>query len=559
MEDESPVSRWFEPETQAAHEVPQEFSRIWQGFMTARFTLATLLMVLQLALYVGGLQHSRWPVLISVLYLTGTLVNGLFGAPRMLGSTFNRNWLELVGLDMLVFASLQLLHGTNINYTPLFALPILLTAVLGSRLLAVGTAASVTVLLLGSTDWSYASGDTTASLVQAALSGIGYFAMALLGNQLATRLVAASQQARLGQAAVHTQRQVNALVIEALPDGVVIVDAEGRVRAANPAAVVMLGLRATDATQPELPNLHTLPTLAELQALTHHSLQSGTVRQADLEIAPIDGVPRRIRVRTRPTASQEIRGEKLCVLFLQDQRELDARVRNEKLASMGRMSSAVAHEIRNPLAAIAQANALLDEDLTDPHQRQLTRMVHDNALRLSRIVDDILNVSRVPALDSDQLRTSLGLNGTTQQICAEWSQQNQCGNRLLVQWVNPEIRVVFEVEHLRRVLVNLLDNALRFASQRPASLQITTFVGADGAAGLGIWSDGGPLPAEVERHLFEPFVSSASRSSGLGLYICQELCQRHGAHLNYQRSMRTVAGCATEGNAFILTFAASGD
>ena len=92
--------------------------------------------------------------------------------------------------------------------------------------------------------------------------------------------------------------------------------------------------------------------------------------------------------------------ESLCVMFLQDLREMEARVRTEKLAAMGRMSAAVAHEIRNPLAAIAQANALLDEDLTDPAQKRLTLMVRQNAKRLARIVDEILNVARVEHLAS---------------------------------------------------------------------------------------------------------------------------------------------------------------
>ena len=64
--------------------------------------------------------------------------------------------------------------------------------------------------------------------------------------------------------------------------------------------------------------------------------------------------------------------ERLCVIFVQDQREVEARMRTEKLVSMGRMSAAVAHEIRNPLAAIVQANALLDEDVADPRLKELT-------------------------------------------------------------------------------------------------------------------------------------------------------------------------------------------
>ena len=71
-------------------------------------------------------------------------------------------------------------------------------------------------------------------------------------------------------------------------------------------------------------------------------------------------------MRTRLTAARGGGAESLCVMFLQDLREMEARMRTEKLASMGRMSAAVAHEIRNPLAAIAQANALLEEDLQRP-------------------------------------------------------------------------------------------------------------------------------------------------------------------------------------------------
>ena len=556
MEDDSPVSSWFEPERAPASEVPGEFARIWPGFMTARFTRATLVMVLQLALYASGLLHSRWQALISLLYLTGALVTGLFGAPRMLGSTFNRNWLELVGLDLIAFTGLQSLHGTNISYTPLFALPMLLTAVLGSRQLALGTAAVVTVLLLGSTDWSYNSADTTSALVQAALSGVGFFAMALLGNQMATRLVSASEHARRNQAAARVQRQVNSLVIETLPDGIMIVDGEGRVRAANPAAVAMLSPQSGFPSP--LTDLRDEAAWAPLLNLARASLHQGEVQSADIQLALAQYRPRKVLARARPTALQEIDGEKLCVLFLQDQRELESRVRTEKLASMGRMSTAVAHEIRNPLAAITQANALLEEDLTDPRHRQLTRMVGDNSRRLARIVDDILNLSRVQPHDAGVLAPPLALNATVQTICREWAQQNRCENQLALHCYAGEIKVPFDAEHLRRVLINLLDNALRFTSQQPGSLRVATGLNRDGCGQLSVWSDGGPLEPQVLHHLFEPFVSSASRSSGLGLYICRELCQRHGAQIAYQRTHRAGRDGSIDGNEFALTFAVTG-
>ena len=94
------------------------------------------------------------------------------------------------------------------------------------------------------------------------------------------------------------------------------------------------------------------------------------------------------------------------------------------------------------------------------------------------------------------------------------------------------------------MLVNLLDNALRYASQQPGAIRVLTDLSSAGLPRLRVWSDGAPLDQGVQRHLFEPFFSSESRSSGLGLYICRELCERHGALIGYQRApWQPVAAC----------------
>jgi two-component system sensor histidine kinase PilS (NtrC family) len=126
-----------------------------------------------------------------------------------------------------------------------------------------------------------------------------------------------------------------------------------------------------------------------------------------------------------------------------------------------------------------------------------------------------------------------------------------------VELSSSSIDVSFEAEHLRRVLINLLDNARRFATNRPDAIQVSVALSPDGQGTLGVWSDGQPLEQSVERHLFEPFFSSDSRSSGLGLYICRELCDGQGATLNYQRSTRNMAGRAVQGNEFSIAFRAT--
>jgi two-component system, NtrC family, sensor histidine kinase PilS len=558
MAQDAPAHSWFGPTVQAASPLPlddsDEIARLWQTFMTARLMLGIALVALQGTLMATGSSHSKPLLVISGAYFMGTLASRLLAKPGRLGKSFNRTWLTLVGLDVIAFSVLQFLQGSNLNYTPLFALPILLASVLGSLRLALGTAAGITVLLLASTLWTSlgSSTDPTPQLVQAALSGVGYFAIALLANQLSRRLVTEGQRARISLQAARMQQQVNELVIESLPDGVLIVDHRGSVRAANPAARQLLG--SPRAMQAHIFDLRDEPGWLPLLDLTRMSVGTGDNQEDDITIRHPGMGPLRVRARTRLACAHDASGESLCVMFLQDLRELEARMRTEKLASMGRMSTAVAHEIRNPLAAIAQANALLEEDISDPRLKRLTTMVSQNAKRLDRIVDDILNVSRVqPQLEHAD--TTLELDEAVQRMCQDWASQSG-GQHLLGLLLNaPGERVRFDSDHLRRVLVNLLDNARRHTQDDHQAIQVSTQRTPSGVCSLSVWSDAAMMDQSIERHLFEPFFSSESRSSGLGLYICRELCESHGGSILYQRNQRSARGYEVEGNEFVVSFA----
>jgi two-component system sensor histidine kinase PilS (NtrC family) len=548
---------WFEPPglalPQDSTEESQEFVRLWQTFMTARLTLGVVMVALQSTLYLTGFAHSLLLVAISIGYCITTATSRFLDKPRALGLAFNRSWVTSVGVDVLAFSGLQMIQGSNINYTPLFALPILLSAVLGPMRLALGTAAGVTLLLLVSTLWTSLTSrtDATPYLVQAALSGLGYFAIALLASQLSGRLASAAQRARVNQAAANIQRHVNELVIESLPDGVLIVDANARVLAANPAARQMLGAQRPGPAA--LLSLTAQPGWSPLWYLARTCIATGTSVEEDATLHHEGHGAQRMRVRTRLAATQGVGSESLCVLFLQDLRALEARMRTEKLASMGRMSTAVAHEIRNPLAAIVQANDLLEEDLTDARQQQLTSMIGQNARRLGKIVEDILEASHIPSPGTMSAPLNVPFDENVLRICQEWVLQNGQGHRLAMGLSIPSLWVQFEIEHLRRVLVNLLDNARRYATDQHEAIQISTQILSAHHVALSVWSDGPPMEQSVEQHLFEPFFSSESRSSGLGLYICRELCERHGATILYQREVKMARGLPTEGNEFVLT------
>ncbi|HVZ45557.1 MAG TPA: ATP-binding protein [Ramlibacter sp.] len=525
------------------------FMRMWRAFMSARVTIAVALLVLLGLLYGLGIArggNAGWLMGLCATYLAASLAVRVFTRPLPPGHAFDPQWVSTIGIDLLAFSTLQFLQAGGISYLPLFALPVLTAGVLGSSLLAMGAAAAVTLLLLGDAWlWSLHVPEEMASrFLQAGLTGIGYFAVALLANQLSVRLAREEHEARRSRMAARTQAQVNELVVEHLGDGVLVVGGEGQVHIANPAARRLLGCEGEALEMPFA--LGSRDAWRPLMELARRTLADHESQRSEIALVAAPGERHLVNVRTRMTPPQG-QSQDLCVMFLEDLREVEARLRTEKLAAMGRMSAAVAHEIRNPLAAISQANALLEEELTDESHRQLSQLVRQNARRLSHIVEEILDITRV----EQQLAAPLVLDDAVGATVDDWVRQMQAAERLHLDLASRVARVAFQPEHLRRVLVNLLDNALRYAGGEPDSIRVATEDGAE-AAWLRVWSDGLPLEQGVQRHLFEPFFSSESRSSGLGLYICRELCERHGASIGYRRTSAVEGG--REGNEFFVRF-----
>ena len=519
-----------------------------------RVTLASVLLVLQTVIFAMGSVISGWSIVVCAAYLLATLAVRVWGNPKPPSSTFDAQWVSTIGVDVVTFCALNFLQATGINYTPLFALPVLLASILGPILLALGTASTVTLLLLVEAWWLslQSMGDLAGRFLQAGLSGLGFILVALLANQLALRLAREEQRARASQSVARMQTRINELVVESLSDGVLVIDASGTVRSANPASRRLLSNR--DSTRQAPFALASDAVWLPLLELMQQTFSIGLPQQADISLQHLERTTRHLHVRTQLVTSRDNIQESLCVMFLEDLREMEARVRTEKMAAMGGMSAAVAHEIRNPLAAISQANALLEEEMQQPRHRQLTGMVRQNAQRLAKIVDEILNISRVQVPNAEHSGRALVLDEVVIRIISDWARQNSCKQLAPLAPGVGRAMVAFDPDHLRRLMINLLDNALRYASHNPGAIEVATqFVGSAGPARLSVWSDGAPLEKTVQAHLFEPFFSSESRSSGLGLYICRELCERYGALIGYQRALRR----SVVGNEFFVIFKAA--
>lgn len=519
------------------------FHRIYRAFLGARAALgAALVATLAVAGWFGA-RPGGAVVWLGISYAAMTIgwwllsrahaADGPADPPRLGRWT----WLGCIGVDIVCFSALHVLTPSNsLNFGALLVLPVLMAGVLTKRLQALATAAGVTLLLLAYAWLGVLQGGEAATLMtQAGLAGSGLFVITVLAGELANRLAREELSARDNMELARQQVQLNRLVIEEMQDGVLVVDRTGRVRAANPAARRLLVRRGLGRPAPF--QLRGVPAWEQLVMTVERGFHEAVWPEAgrDVLLQFEQGTTRTLRVRIRFTrGADEPSAEELCVLLLEDVRSMQARMRQEKLAAMGRVSAGIAHEIRNPLAAIAQANSLLAEDAATPAQQQLTRMVADNVKRLTRIVDDVMEVAPGSVIDAGPIDATTEVGA----ICSDWARAAglALGGHSLFQVELPAepLGVSFDAEHLRRVLVNLLDNARRHATDAPGAVRVRLIALDDAIAQLSISSNGPTIPDDVERYLFEPFFSTRSRGTGLGLYICRQLCEQYGASIDYR-------------------------
>ncbi|NLD53204.1 MAG: two-component sensor histidine kinase [Burkholderiaceae bacterium] len=415
--------------------------------------------------------------------------------------------------------------GARSGLGVLMLMPTAGAAILSTPLLSLFIAATASLVLLGESLWRSLQADATAHsgtdgglFVAAVISAI-LFVTAVLVNRLARRLTDQERLAFRRGEDLRNQLAINELVIAELDRGVVVFDAAGGVKGINPTARQMLGLPDRDVAL-AAGSAAATGALATLRALV-----GSRQPQADLSVGG-----GRSRLRAQVLSGSSRSGPlKDRVVLLEDLDRIEARAQQLKLASMGRLSASIAHEIRNPLGAIRHAGNLLAEQVPPGPLSRMTAIIEENSLRIDRIVEDVLSIARRTAT-----REAVSLPQFFNTFLPEFvAQADTSWERITVRLGSRE-PIYFDPNHLRQVLVNLLGNALRYASDSPGAIMLSW--DADGSRGgaLRILDDGPGISAGNRRHLFEPFFTTEARGTGLGLHMAQELCAVNGAHLRYE-------------------------
>lgn len=401
---------------------------------------------------------------------------------------------------------------------------LLLTSIAAAALISRGrltlfyaAIASIGVLLQHT--WNVLEGASVpAQFVQAGLVSTGYFAIAWLAHMLARYASDAERLARQRGIDLANLSQVSQLVIQEMQDGVLVVDPEGRVRQHNSQAGRLLGVEPVPGDEPLLGAL--APVLAEPFARWRED------PGANFDLMRIPETSRLVRPRFISVASE---GRFGAVIFLEDMSRVQAQAQQLKLAALGRLTANIAHEIRNPLAAISHAAELFaEEDGLGPTQGRLLRIIRDNARRLDRIVQDVLQLNRRDRVHPEPIRPAAFLQSFIEEFC----EVEQIPPGCLLLEVREDIPLSFDRGHFNQVLWNLCSNAWRHGKRREGSVQLKVGAGrTPNVVHIEVLDDGPGVPRDSRGQVFEPFFTTSSGGTGLGLFIAREICDANGATL----------------------------
>lgn len=544
----------------------------WRTLQT--FALTRVLITLVLLGYLSINTQKFWSPQENVPYLGMFVVYLVFSLACLLLSIYWKQrflWqlIAQISIDITaIFLLYVSLGGVKSGLSILFLLPLAGCAILAPLVLALFFVATVTILMLTENGYQFLNTNADISSSQVGLYGAAFFIIIYAINRLAAKLIKQETLAQERGKALHVQQAINRLVMDDIGDGIVVVDRKGRVLTVNPAAAQMLGFASSsETTYGRLSELPWLAPIAEAfsvwkagfgmrgstqsnqpcYVLIKHS--EGTTLQGTSTVLGIRrDLATHLKLRFAKVSASGLVEERV-VIFLQDVTEIENQAQQLKLASMGRLTASIAHEVRNPLSAIGHATALLIEDEEVVGRQRLLSIVTDNVARLNRMIEDILKLSR----KAHQYHEPLSLQVLLNDILEELRETHEIAPNLIALDNIAGHTVRFDPLHLREIIVNLLTNALRYASGAAGSIHVFVMSGSAHRLELHVQDDGPQITSDVRAHLFEPFYTTSSKGTGLGLYLARELCLNNGAILNYE--YRTEGEPTQLTGRFVIAFA----
>ncbi len=514
---------------QKAIEEPDLGWRILNTLNAFRLLIAAALLVLFFASGEPHIFGDRYPTIFSATasgYLVFAIVSLITLRQRWApvnAQAATQTFVDIAAIVVLIHTSGGIssgLGGLLIVFVGVgsLVLPMRFPAVFG---------AIATFAILGEQVFTQLSGTGAVTNYPAAglLSAV-IFSMSLAVRPLSRRIQMSEALARQRGVDLKNLSELNEYIVQHLRESIVVVDSDDSVRLSNTSAMQLLGVSQSARGRPIR---KVCEQLGDYIRLWREDSNLSSHPKFTLITA---GSNARITAHLAPLGRQGERNAPILI-FLEDASLMNARVQQSKLASLGRLSASIAHEIRNPVGAMSHAAQLLAESagLSDD-DRRLTDIMQSHSSRVSHIIDNVLQLSRREISRPERLQ----LKPWLEEFASEFTRTLELQEgELTVDSVSDKLDVRMDRSHLRQVLWNLCDNAVKYASQTGGilvELQVGSLKG-QGRTYLQVQDHGLGIDAATADKIFEPFFTEQSGGTGLGLYISRELCELNRATLLY--------------------------
>lgn len=363
--------------------------------------------------------------------------------------------------------------------------------------------------------------------IQTGFLGIFLFATSLYIQTLTERIYRAAQLADKQASDIVDLEKLNNEIIQRMRTGVAVVNNAGRLLSMNSSAQATLA-----------PILHhdedeQHPLMPELLATQLRLWKINPRRQP----APIT-IPKSNKQVQVNFALLNPDSDSDVLMFMEDNRQIVQRVKQMKLASLGRLTASIAHEVRNPLGAISHASQLLSESTSASEEDQrMVNIILDHCKRINMIIEDILDASR----QNNSAPTRINLQVWLERYVSSYQMTHESCDEITVKVEPLDTEVNVITSQLEQVLNNLFDNGLRYSRRTTGRGTLTVLGGKEEKDGrqqpyLHVIDDGPGIADDAESHLFEPFHTTERSGTGLGLYISKELCEANQSQLIFNRT-----------------------
>ncbi len=466
-----------------------------------------------------GLYAPNLFGIISILYFLLTTIQTPFiflKSPSYSFHPFSQLFIDIIAITLLMHASGGITSGIGM------LLIVSVTAggsLIGGRCSLLFAAVASLVILAEQSYSTITGAFANGSFSYTGMLGMAFFAIALLAHVLASRTEQSQSIVEKQEIDLANLEHLNEYIIQHLQSGILVVDSDRTVRMMNDSAKRLLQAEQLPKNCPlrkiseELDSAYR--TWLDHPQQLSHTLKSGQHIQIN-------------RLRATKNAGD--------IIFIDDDALLAQRVQQIKLASLGRLTASIAHEIRNPLGAISHASQLLTESPSLPKSdTRLTEIINDNTTRLNGIINTILQISRRDTIQKEQINLQNWLEKFAQDFQSENPLPN---NPISCQLERQPLDASIDSGHLKQIMDNLCTNALNHGQTTPDNPSIKLRLTSDSEkrkAFIDVIDPGPDIEPEAMAQIFEPFFTTSRTGTGLGLYLSKELAELNQAQLEYRK------------------------